>query len=476
MTSEPQKRRLHPWGVVIMIADRAWGLIVLMVLALLGRGDAESIMDQGIYLVGIAFVVVFGIFRWYRFRYWIEGDQFRVEDGALVRKHAYIPLDKVQTVDITTGVLQRVLGLVKLEVKTSAAGTQADLTAITRTEAERLRALLRPGIKSIDVADEDLAAEGFTVYRLTPRELLLAGATSGQLAVIFAVVGWAFSQARDTIIDLAMQAIDTLAIGEQLATTSPIVVGALVVAGLFVSWVGSTMWAVARYGRFSVSRQGPNIVVRRGLLEQQQITLPADRIQAVRYEETLLRQPLGYGTLYVETVGHTAGKNRASYIHPFVHRDAFRALIADLLPQFDVDIVYMRPSKRALPRFFIKPTVIVMLIVGAATFASPWAVLGFALLPIVWLIAYVGWRDTGVSLGDRLAVVRNRALRRTTAIVKRDAAQNTRTSASLFQRRRDVASVHITVATGVTGRTFVARDLDSGDAWRTLRWVLQDRE
>jgi len=476
MTSEPQKRRMHPWGVVIMIADRAWGLFMLVALALLNRGEADSIMDQWAYLVGIALVVVLGILRWYRFRYWIEGDQFRVEDGALIRKRAYIPLDKVQTVDVTAGVLQRVLGLVKLEIKTSAAGTQADLTAITRVEAERLRALLRPGTQSIDAADEDLAREGFTVHRLTPRELLLAGATSGQLAVVITVVGWLFSQASDVIIEHAIQAIDTLAVGEQLATTSPVVVASLLIAGLFVSWVGSTIWAVARYGRFSVSRQGPNIVVRRGLLEQQQITLPAERIQAVRYHETLLRQPFGYGTLYVETVGHAAAKNRASYLHPFVHRDAWRALIAELLPQFDVDVEYMRPPRRALPRFFIKPTVIVTLVVVAACFASPWAALGFALLPIVWMVAYVGWRDTGLSLGDRLAVVRSRALQRTTAIVQRDTAQTTQTTASVLQRRRDVASVHITVATGVTGRTFVARDLDSGDAWRAMRWVLQERE
>jgi putative membrane protein len=476
MTADPLKRRLHPAGVLVMVAARARELVILVVLAVVNRGETD-LLGNWFYFAGIPIVVLLGIVRWYRFRYWIEGDQFRVEDGALIRKRAYIPLDKVQTVDLTAGILQRMLGLVKLQIKTGAAGTQADLTAITREEADRLRSLLRPNVASVDALDAAPSTigdrGGATVYRLTAKELLLAGATSGQLAVVAAMVSWVFSQASDTIIDTVVRSIESLAVGDSVVTTSPLVIAALIAGGLIVSWAGATIWAVARYGRFSVSRQGPNIIVRRGLLEQQEITLPAERIQAVRYHETLLRQPLGYGALYVETVGHTEAKSRASYLHPFVRRDAYRALIADLLPQFDVVVAYTRPPKRALPRFFIKPTVIVSLIVGASMLLSPWAALGFFTLPVIWLFAYLGWRDTGVSLGENVAVVRSRGLRRTTAYLQRHTAQVAQTTASLLQRRRDVASVHMTVATGVTGRTFVARDLDSGDAWRTMRWVLE---
>ena len=130
---EPEKRRLHPAGVLVMVAARAKELFLLLVLAFFDGSRADGL--SWFYVASISFVVMLGFVRWYRFRYWFEGDHFRVEDGAIVRKRAFIPLDKVQAVDISAGVTQRLLGLVKLEVKTGAAGTQAELTAITEAEA-----------------------------------------------------------------------------------------------------------------------------------------------------------------------------------------------------------------------------------------------------------------------------------------------------------------------------------------------------
>ncbi|HHH28071.1 MAG TPA: hypothetical protein ENK57_06970, partial [Polyangiaceae bacterium] len=396
----------------------------------------------------------------------------RVEDGAIIRKRAYIPIDKVQAVDISAGLLQRLLGLVKLEVKTGAAGSQAELTTITRTEADRLRGLLRPDLVSTDVLTMATEGRPQTVYRLTTKELLLAGATSGQLAVVGAVVGWVLSRLEDRVLKLVIERLEAFVAGGALRPSSPYVVATLVLAGFLLTWTLATLWSSAKFGRFSLEKRGNSLVVRRGLVEQQQITLPVDRIQAVRYQESLLRQPLGYGALYVETVGHAEAEGKSSYLHPFIHRDAVRPLLADVLPQFDVEARYLRPPRRALPRFFVLPTFMALLFVAAGTLmVSPYAAWALLILPILWLVGYVSWRDTGLSLGDDVAVVRSRGLRRTTAYLRRATAQVAETTASLLQRRRDVASVHLTVATGVAGRTFSARDLDAAQAWEAMRWV-----
>jgi putative membrane protein len=480
MTSEPSaapppvKHRLHPAGALVMVAGRARELVFLVALAIFGGGETDE--TAWVYLALMPVVVILAFVRWYRFRYWLEDDHFRVEDGAIIRKQAYIPLDKVQAVDISAGLVQRVLGLVKLQVKTGAAGTQAELSTITRAEAARLRALLRPdGDEAAESATNDDASPGpsSTVHRLTPRELVLAGATSGQLAVVGAMVGWLFSRIQDSVLELAIARLQSYVGGEVLLPTSPYVVAGLIGVGALLAWVLATLWSVAKYARFSVERRGRNIVVCRGLVEQQQIILPAGRVQAVRYTESLVRQPFGYGALYVETVGHAEEKGKASYLHPFVHRDACRALLADLLPQFDVDVSYVRPPRRALPRFLVAPmSILLLLVLAGVLFVTPWMAVGLALAPLIGIAGYVSWRDTGLSLGADVAVVRSRGARRTTAYLRRNTAQLTQTTASVLQRRRKVASVHLTVATGVAGRTFVARDLDATEAWRAMGWAL----
>ncbi|MEQ9325646.1 MAG: PH domain-containing protein [Polyangiaceae bacterium] len=470
---EPEKRRLHPAGVLVMVAARAKELFLLLVLAFFDGSRADGL--SWFYVASISFVVMLGFVRWYRFRYWFEGDHFRVEDGAIVRKRAFIPLDKVQAVDISAGVTQRLLGLVKLEVKTGAAGTQAELTAITEAEARHLTERLQPDVVVAEASTEVAAPLPRKVYRMTTRELLLAGATSGQLAVVGAMVGWVLSRVEETLLKVVVDRAQSYASGGVLAPSSPYAVVVLVAVGFVVTWTLATLWSAAKFGNFTLERRGGNLVVRRGLVEQQQVTLPVERIQAVRYHESLMRQPLGYGALYVETVGHAEAEGKSSFLHPFIHRDAVRPLLAELLPQFDVETRFVRPPRRALRRFLVVPTTIVLVVVAIGGFlVSPWIGLGLAALPLVWLVGYVSWRDTGLSLGDDVAVVRSRGLRRTTAYLRRGTAQIARTTASLLQRRRRVATVHLTVATGVTGRTFSARDLDATQAWEAMRWVLPD--
>ena len=469
----PDKRRLHPAGVLVMVAARAKELFFLLVLAVFDGSRADGL--SWFYAVSISFVVMLGVVRWYRFRYWFEADHFRVEDGAIIRKRAFIPLDKVQAVDISAGVVQRLLGLVKLEVKTGAAGTQAELTAITGTEARRLTERLQPDVVVTEAATRIGEPAPRKIYRMTTGELLLAGATSGQLAVVGAMVGWVLSRVEETVLKVVVERVQSYAAGGTVATSSPLSMVILVTVGFVITWTVATLWSAAKFGNFSLERRGGNLVVRRGLVEQQQVTLPLERIQAVRYHESLMRQPLGYGALYVETVGHAEAEGKSAFLHPFIRRDEVRPLLAELLPQFDVEARYVRPPRRALPRFIVLPTAVVLVAVAiAGLLVSPSSALGLAVLPVVWLVGYVSWRDTGLSLGDDVAVVRSRGLRRTTAYLRRATAQIAQTSASLLQRRRSVATVYFTVATGVTGRTFVARDLDATQAWQAMRWVLPE--
>jgi putative membrane protein len=98
--------------------------------------------------------------------------------------------------------------------------------------------------------------------------------------------------------------------------------------------------------------------------------------------------------------------------------------------------------------------------------------LAFALLPVVGLVGYLSWRDTGLGFSHdgRVGVLRARWLKRVTAIVPRRRVQYASASASLFQRRRDVASCTLATAAGNQGARFTARDLDEGIGATLLSW------
>ncbi len=477
MTSEVERKRLPVRGIFIKAIESTRFLAYPIVFGVLAGGGLETFSRVGVFLpwlVGSAVLsVIAGWLSWLRLHYWFEDGQFRLEQGLLSRKRTFIPLEKVQAVDITVGIVQRVLGLVQLEIKTGAAGSQAKLSALTREEAERIQARLRQGR---GVEQPAAAAAAASSYRLTARQLMLAGATSGRLGVVLGGVAWVFSLTDDLVFEYMATSLSVDFDPSRVLETDPLIVAGLVVVGLIVSWLGAVLWELLTYGGFEAARHGDDIVIRRGVFEQRQVTLPIRRVQAVRYYETLLRQPIGHGTLYIEAVGHQEEKGQATVLHPFLSRSDCQKLIADLLPRFDVEYEYVRPPRRALPRFLIKPSLLVALPVAiSAWFWTP-AVVGFVTLPLVWFIGYVSWRDVGLSLGEEIAVVRGRSyLRRTTAILLRETTQIAASNASLLQRRRSLATVALTVATGPVGRTFKARDLDQHDAWNSLSWLVTEQ-
>lgn len=53
------------------------------------------------------------------------------------------------------------------------------------------------------------------------------------------------------------------------------------------------------------------MVIERGLIEKRQLTLAYRRITAVRIIKSIIRQPFGFVSVYVESAGEARTKNKA---------------------------------------------------------------------------------------------------------------------------------------------------------------------
>ena len=88
-------------------------------------------------------MLVSGIIKWKRFRYWFEEEELRIEYGLFVKKKRYIPFERIQSLNYTEGIFHRPFGLVKVKVETAGGGAtkeaDAELTAITKEAAEQIK-------------------------------------------------------------------------------------------------------------------------------------------------------------------------------------------------------------------------------------------------------------------------------------------------------------------------------------------------
>ena len=77
-----------------------------------------------------------------RYRAWgylERGEDFAVRRGVMVRRLSVVPYGRMQFVEVTAGVVERLFGLATVRLHTAAAHSDARIPGLTPAEAARLR-------------------------------------------------------------------------------------------------------------------------------------------------------------------------------------------------------------------------------------------------------------------------------------------------------------------------------------------------
>jgi putative membrane protein len=467
MSSE---QRLHPVAMLVGAIKtlRRWvsGLVFPGVVLLVSQGF--SLWTVTLFLLGLIVVAVlaalWGFLSWRATTYTVTGNSFRLRQGVFQKNERTIPLEHVQAVDIVQGIIQRAFGVVEVRIETAGGGASepdASLAALDREAAQTLRREIE-GSES----ERSEAAAGPTILRrLSTRDLLLAGATSGQIGVAFSVLAIGF-QFLDNFFpeDFVRRLVETL------APNWLMVVLILLPTGLLLAWLLAIAGTVLAYSGFTLSREGDYLYIKRGLLERREATIPLSRIQAVRISEGLLRQPFGLASLRVESAGYGEDSGVSTTLFPLLPRDGVEDLLAGAAPEFAGAPAVEQLPRRALPRYVFRATVLYTIIAFAAAltsflaFQSALGLLGLLLIPPAAAYGWLSYRDAGWAFeADRL-VMRHRGLGRKTAIAPRGHLQTRGMVSSPFQRRVRLATFLTEVASGSGGSVLQVKDLDAGAA------------
>src|ERR687893_3071199 len=442
MSSE---KRLHPVAMLVGAIKtlRRWvsGLVFPGLVLLVSQGF--SLWTVTLFLLGLlvvaALAALWGFLSWRATTYTVTGNSFRLRQGVFQKNERTIPLEHVQSVDIVQGIIQRAFGVVEVRIETAGGGASepdASLAALDRDAARTLR-------REIEGSKRE-RSEGTTgptiLRRLSTRDLLLAGATSGQIGLAFSVLAIGF-QFLDNFFpeDFARRLVETL---------SPnwlMVVLILVPAGVLLAWLLAIAGTVLAYTGFTLSRQGDFLYIKRGLLERREATIPLSRIQAVRISEGLLRQPFGLASLRVESAGYGEDAGVSTTLFPLLPRKEVEELLAGAAPEFAGAPGIEPLPRRSLRRYVFRATFLYLI--------PPAAVYG-------WLC----YLDAGWAFVEDRLIVRHRSLGRKTAIAPRGHLQSRGMVSSPFQRRVRLATFLAEVASGSGGSVLRVKDLDRGAA------------
>lgn len=397
-------------------------------------------------LPALAAMVLPSVVRYLRFNYEVADNALIVQGGLLAQWRRVIPLARIQSVEVVQKLRHRMFDVVELRVEAAGGrATEAALVALDPAEAERLRSILlqRAGLAP-GTPDE---VEAPPLAHLNPRELVLAGATGGRVAVIAALLGYGEQFLSDERAALVFDGVRSL-------SDSGIVVALWAVAVILSVAIGISLIAtVVVYWDFTVRREDDRLVVTRGLLQRRRAIVPLGRLQAVELHENPLRRALGLASLSVVVAGQ-AGEDRdgqgTSVLLPIAARPAALSLAGEVLGAPETAAARLNPA----PPGALARRLAIAGAGGAAALAAG-AVAGGALIAVGAGIALVaggggvaGWRSLGHTLIGEWVVVRRGALVRTTTILRAANIQHLLLVISPTQRPFGLATLRLRIPRG----------------------------
>ncbi|MCC5934405.1 MAG: PH domain-containing protein [Balneolales bacterium] len=501
--SEP--RRQHPVAALTNVLNTLRDLLVPLVIIFFfgGGGGGNGLFSSPWYLGSfLMFLLVLGVARWMRFTYRVEDDEIRIEYGLFVRKRSFIPRHRIQVIDISSGVLQRAFGLVSLEVQTAGGGaSEAKINALTLDDALWIKENMSPeheeeagsnpvtgdahGIppKENETGETTEAAVGQPaqlrrsaaaattgmsepVYALSWRRLLIAGTTSGSFGIALSIVGTIFAQMNTVIDDDAV--VDFI---ELVSANDTVFFIGVAVALIFVAWVLSIVGTVLSYGNFAIYKRRREMVISRGILEKKLTTIPYSRIQGIRIQEGVLRQPLGFCTLYVDSAGFGEQSGKSTTLFPLLRRSEAEEFIRVMAPEYDRQPETVSPPPRALRRYIIRTLIPTGILIGLSYWLLPFAHFILPIIPVAVVLGYYRWRAAAAGTDTDTLLIRYRNLAKTTVLMKRYRIQSATAWDNYFQRRRGLKSLTVNIASSDTGASFSALDLEADDALDFVEWV-----
>lgn len=493
------EQRLHPWSILFALGKYLKEFALTGAFVLVGSTASGRGTPWWFLLPFVGGALLLSIARQLSFRFRYDPDQLVLRWGFLFRTERHIPYGKIQNIDAVQNVVHRALGVATVQIQTgSGSKAEAALSVVPLRVLDEMRERVSRNTKAAPVPETDSPSVAPPpALHLSDWEVLLAGfILSRGFVVVGAILGLGYELGLiDGFITTIFGDGDAGAgvmrdIGRSVADGAPFPVegaligGGVIVAGLFVMRIVAMIWRAIQWHGFRISRVGDDLHSSYGMFTKVSAIVPARRVQSVTIEERWLHRRFGRVSIRITSAAGVDAEQplEKKWLAPLIRRDHAAALIAELLPEFRLDL----PTWHAVhPRAFAR--VARLRVIAWAVLILPfWALIEWRAAAI-WLVVatWAVWgarqqmhhrRWTSNSTGVAFA---RGWLTRLMTLVRYDRIQSVTHAESPWDRRAGMAGVSVDVAGGGhlagVGISYLARDT-AGELAATLDRKAADTE
>lgn len=465
-----EKKRLHIFAVL----SESLGTLRKLVLPL-GISFFTFLQHitqwAGYVLATLAIILIYDFFKWLRFTYEVRGDSFHIQSGVLIRHDRYIQIARIQSVQIQTNLLLRLIGLVQLRLDTADPADKGDvvLAVLSHREAGHVRRLLGHGGETDQDPVSGSAVQTETsrkVFRLSIRDFVFASFTSssiGIIGVLLALWSSAGQFVPDQWLNRSFQQFVLLPLGELIP---------LILLLLIVLWLCTAVVTFLRWGNFRLTVTPEKWLIHKGILETADATYMKDRVQAVRICESWLQQLTGFCTIYAEcsgSVNNDKNKEGSVLVFPIIRRKELLPFLDAVIPEFSGSITCTPVPLRGQIYMMLMPVLPLTAVLVILSSYFPWGLWLWPALPTAMALVYFQSHSSGYQLNGERLVFSHRLLMKTRMITLKNRIQSFAAHQSFIQRRFGLGTCSLFIRSS-TGQCFRVRQLEKADTRRLFHW------
>ena len=494
---------------------------ILILLPGLNLTVINGVLIAIILIIGL--VLLFSILSYRKITWWIDGQNVIIKKGILRRVNKSIPISKIQSINITATLSERMFRTATVKIDTAGGeGDDGNIPCLDKEEAAKLRdivfAIKHGAIKSAfspeaeteetaGIANAEELANANTIYKLPIGNLWLTGISNAKAIVFGFIIMSVISQYAGVFSDLFMGGEDLYENAFEYAARMalPIIVMFIVIF-FAISWFVSVLVVMAGNYGFTVRNIGNKIEIEKGLITHRIVSIEKQRVQEVRVRQGFIRRIIGYAEISVKTAILKDQTNTSSsrnneemlgitVIHPFISVKEVDYFVSRLLPDFSSvpdDLKPLPPGARlrSVRRYFGWSLIFIAAgwFIAFAAISSEtggeyfdWFISNSAavIIPsaiVVAFFTFTGYRaylGKGVSWNNDFLVVKNGAWAREWARIPRRKIQIATISENPFQRRVGLATLK-----GTTGALAFPSlmDVDLSYAHEYLSWAVTKKK
>jgi len=417
----------------------------------------------GILIAVILLIVLlaYELIEWRENIFIIRENSIYHKEGVFSVKKIEVPLEKINTVDISKNFFEQIFNVATIKIDTGDAkdhGSELKFT-LNRGRAEELSNILLK--KNTATLKNKYEQES---YSLGSKELFIYSIISNSLFKGLAILLAIQQFFEERVKKLLKLNIDTSKYFREFNYTTfyekiyTIVIIVCII--LFVSLCLSIIYNFIKYYNFRMWADNNKICINYGALNKKNYSFDREKIKGIHLKQTILMQIFGYFTIEIESIGYGDEKGEKAILYPICNSQLKDKILKNLLDEFLYEDDFNKPLSNVYFSFFYKKITFWIIVTCIIAFMKPSLILfSIALLIILFVIGHMEFKNTALGINRDLVCVCHNSFNKTQSVLKMSTIQSVTLSYNYFQHNKGVCNYKIILYSSNYGKELKVKNL-----------------